>query len=136
MAKYDPETGEEYCPKCYGEFRGDLLEDEVQVLRSPRGANALSRRDNKTLICRLCGLAEGFADLYGGMTDIMARRVVQNELNEVARLGEGTVSYLGVMYRPGERVKGGWSGPPKRRLQSGRWSGDRVEGDPSVGADL
>ena len=104
--EHDRETGETYCPHCREKHRGDLLSEEVQVLQQPRARNALSRRA-KVYICRLCGIAEAFADMYGGMTDTMARRVVQNEINEVARLGPGAISPMKLQYVHGvDRIEG------------------------------
>ena len=80
-----------FCPYCTGKFRGSLAYEDVQRLNPIVAKNALSRRDNKTHICRLCGLAEGLADRdFAGieteMADDMARVAIQNEMEECRRL--------------------------------------------------
>lgn len=52
-----------YCPKCFDFLVAKVIEEgDVRTLSD---CPALSRRDNKTRICDLCGLAEGIADLTG-----------------------------------------------------------------------
>lgn len=44
----------ELCPRCKSEY-----------LSPKAAANALSRKDNKTLICSNCGTAEALEDMLG-----------------------------------------------------------------------
>lgn len=70
MAKND----DGMCPKCK-----ELLPDNPGLWRKMNPVevrNALSRRDNKTYICNICGNAEAMAD-FKGVTDQEARRIVE-----------------------------------------------------------
>jgi hypothetical protein len=58
------------CPKCQ-ELLPDNPERWYKLNLNP-ARNALSRRDNKTDICDVCGYAEAFAD-HLGMTDKAVR---------------------------------------------------------------
>jgi hypothetical protein len=46
----------ELCPRCKSEY-----------LDPNSAKNALSRKDNKTLICANCGTAEAIEDMLGGL---------------------------------------------------------------------
>lgn len=59
------------CTKCQ-----ELLPNNPELwrtLETPRVRNSLSRRDNTTYICNLCGTTEGLADYYG-ITELEARQ--------------------------------------------------------------
>jgi hypothetical protein len=62
------------CPKCR-ELMPEWPE-YWQILEPVTVRNSLSRRDNKTYICNLCGGAEALAD-YAGIPDAEARSQVQ-----------------------------------------------------------
>ena len=88
----------DFCPYCTSKFRGSLVSEDVQRLDPDKVMNPLSRRDNKTHICRLCGLAEGLADrafpsMEKEAADDMARVAIQNEFDEYRRL-PGTLGPL------------------------------------------
>lgn len=59
---------------------------EPQELRERQVMNSLSRRDNKTYICNLCGNAEALMDYIPGLTFQMARLAVENDFQQLMRL--------------------------------------------------
>lgn len=85
------------CPHCADKYRGILIYRELGFLEEVCAMNKLSRRDNKTYVCRACGLAEQLAD-HTEITDEMARRVVENDRQEALRMSAG--SFHGVSNYP------------------------------------
>lgn len=90
-------TGNE-CPKCKG-----VDGVEIQYLKTPLMRNSLSRHDNETYICNLCGGAEAMMDYMNRdgsngtkMTFDMARIAVENDYQEAVRLPPGM--YWGSFY--------------------------------------
>lgn len=69
------------CPKC-----STVDGVEVQELKLPMVMNSLSRRDNSTYICGLCGNAEALMDYIGDLTFDMARLAVEDQWQQLIRL--------------------------------------------------
>ncbi len=84
------------CPDCNGKYRGGLARQHLGFYDDKR-APAISRRDNRTAICMACAKAEGLADMTG-MTDEMARTVVEQDKQEAMRLSPG--GFHGVTFWP------------------------------------
>lgn len=76
MTKY------QLCPKCL-EVEGV----EPRLLKLPMVMNSLSRQDNETYICGLCGNAEALMDyIRNGLTFAMARLAVEDQWQQLIRL--------------------------------------------------
>lgn len=70
------------CPKC------QTVEGiEPRILKQQMVMNSLSRKDNSTYICGLCGNAEALMDyIHNGLTFAMARLAVEDQWQQLIRL--------------------------------------------------
>lgn len=91
------------CPRCTENYK---VKNAIEALHSPserdftfeRRKGALSRRDNKTLICTLCGKAEALQDVVSGLTWYMVRIAVEKDYQLARRLPKGVpAGIMGVM---------------------------------------
>jgi hypothetical protein len=76
----------EPCKRCLEIKSGKI---ELQILEEPPVRNSLSRVDNDTYICNLCGKAEGLAD-YLQMDFDLVRIAIEQDFQEARRLPPGT----------------------------------------------
>lgn len=88
------------CPHCAVKYRGEIIAEYVQWLDKDSTLNATSRR-NGEYICRTCGKTEAMAD-YLGLSDEMARTVVDQDREEALRLPPG------IFWGSSKWPTGGW----------------------------
>lgn len=75
------------CPHCTTKYRDILERRHYGWLHSDPVMNPISRRES-VKICKMCAHSEAFAD-YTGITDSMARTVVETDRQEAIRLPAG-----------------------------------------------